>query len=177
MPTLIALLRGINVGGHHKLPMKELARALESLGASQVRTYIQSGNAVFHVAQGTPAALGERLSAEIERRQGFAPAVQVLRAAEFARILQANPFADEVDDPRTLHVAFLAAKPKEPDLAALEAALRPSERYHLSDRAFFLHAPEGIARSKAAAGVERWLGVPMTVRNWRTCRKVAQLLE
>jgi uncharacterized protein (DUF1697 family) len=88
-----------------------------------------------------------------------------------------NPFPEAVGNPKSLHVAFLAEASAEPDLSALEALKSPTENYELFENAFFLHAPDGIGRSKLAAKVEKCLGVRTTGRNWRTAMKVAELAK
>lgn len=176
MNTYIAFFRGINVGGNNPLPMKVLVAALESLGAGEVRTYIQSGNAVFESAEKNLARLAERTSAEIMNCCGFAPQVQVLTLETLAQAIAKNPFPEAVSDPSNLYLGFLASSPKSPDLAKLSGLAKASERYQLIEGVFYLHAPEGVGRSKLAASAERLLGVPMTVRNWRTVCKVMALV-
>ena len=78
-------------------------------------------------------------------------------------------------EPKTLHIAFLAETPKEPDLAALKELQSPTEHFRLTDGAFFLHAPDGIGRSKLAAKVDKCLGVETTGRNWRSATAIAEL--
>ncbi|MRR52842.1 MAG: DUF1697 domain-containing protein, partial [Rhodocyclaceae bacterium] len=92
METSIALFRGINVGGNASLPMKELVGILQDLGCQNVRTYIQSGNAVFDSAAGDPAALVSRIAAAIQQRRGFAPHVLLLRLAQLEQAMAQNPF-------------------------------------------------------------------------------------
>ncbi len=175
METHIALFRGINVGGNASLPMKELVGILQDLGCQNVRTYIQSGNAVFDSAAGDPAALAARITAAIQQRRGFAPHVLLLRQAQLEQAMVQNPFREAEDDPASLHLGFLAAAPPNPDLAGLERLRAASERYRLIDSVFYLHAPEGVGRSKLAAGAEKLLGVAMTDRNWRSVRAIADL--
>ncbi len=174
MKTCIALLRGINVGGKNRLPMKDLVAILEGLGLRNVRTYIQSGNVVFEGGE-APGALSQRIGERIHEAQGFEPAVMILTCAELEAAIGENPFPDAVDDPKTLHVGFLDAAPPDPDLARLEALRADSERFRLIDQRFYLHAPDGIGRSKLSAGAEKALGVPMTGRNWRTVMKLMEL--
>ena len=175
MKTFIALFRGINIGGHHLLPMKELTAILQDLGATGVTTYIQSGNAVFRSASRNPATFAKRLTAEIGKRHGFEPHVLIIEPQTLARVVAENPFPDALDDPVTLHVGFLADAPGNPDLAKLASLKQDSERYHLGDAVFYMHLPEGAGRSKLAAGAERALGVPMTGRNWKTVCKLMEL--
>lgn len=177
MNTYIAFLRGINVGGHNSLPMKELIAILEDAGASKIKTYIQSGNAVFESAEKNISQLSKKLTAEINKRHGFEPYIHILDVAAIKRAISQNPFPEAVTEPSNLHFGFLASRPHSPSLEKLSSLKKESERFHLSDNVFYLHAPEGIGRSKLAASAEKLLGVPMTVRNWRTVCKVMELVE
>ena len=173
----VALLRGVNVGGNGSLPMEELVAALEEIGARKVRTYIQSGNAVFESAERNVARLAKQLSAEILKRRGFEPHVHILTLEALAKAIAENPFPEAVSDPSSLHLGFLAASPRSPDLKKLSSLRKESERFHLTESVFYLHAPEGVGRSKLAASSEKLLGVPMTDRNWRTVCEVMQMAE
>lgn len=174
--THIALFRGINVGGAHILPMKELRALLEELGCEDVRTYIQSGNAVFR-HRGAPKPLAKKIRAAVADAHGFEPQVLLMSAADLARAAEENPFPDAEAEPKTLHLSFLAERAKAPDLDLVEELRATDEAYHLTDTVFYLHAPSGIARSKLAAKVERALGVAATSRNWRTVTKLIELAE
>ncbi len=175
MKTYIALLRGINVGGHNRLPMKALAALMEGIGAQGIRTYIQSGNAVFQNAETDHAKLSRQLAAAIRRCRGFEPHVLILGVDELNQAIAGNPFPEAAADPAALHLAFLDAVPAHPDLEKLENLRKPSERFHLDGRMFYLHAPEGVGRSKLAASSEKLLGVPMTDRNWKTVCAIRDL--
>lgn len=176
MPTHIALFRGINVGGAGTLPMKELVAILESLGCENVRTYIQSGNAVFESKQRSGAKLAGEISAAVMQRRKFAPAVMLLTEKELAQALHANPFPD-AEDPTRLGVGFLESVPKKPDLAALENLRAKNERFALVGKCFYFHAPDGFGKSKLAARAEKFIGVPMTMRNWRTVGKIKEMSD
>lgn len=175
MKTWIALFRGINVGGNRVLPMKSLVATLESIGCADVRTYVQSGNAVFHSA----AAQAERLAASIRRavgeRHGFEPGVLVLTPAELQRALADNPFPQAAAEPNSVHLFFLAEAPRHPDLEALDAAKAAREAFALAGKVFYLHTPDGFGKSKLAARVERCLGVEATARNLRTVSALVEL--
>lgn len=175
MNTYVAFLRGINVGGNNPLPMKELVAVLESIGAAKVRTYIQSGNAVFESAEKNLARFSKQLAAEILNLRGFKPHVQILTLEALAKAIAENPFPEAVSDPTSLHFGFLAASPKSPDLEKLSALRKESERFQLVDSVFYLHAPKGVGRSKLAASAEKRLGVSMTDRNWKTVCEVMEL--
>jgi uncharacterized protein (DUF1697 family) len=181
MNTYIALLRGINVGGRNSLPMKELATLLEGLGLTSVTTYLASGNVIFQsdtidVDRLTGAdSLTGAISAAIGRSHGFTPQLLIRSRQQLKEAIAANPFPEAESQPRTLHLFFLEAPPAEPDLASLQAIKADTERFKLVDAVFYLHAPDGIGRSKLAARAEKLLGVPATARNWRTVSKVMAL--
>lgn len=171
MKTYIALFRGINVGGKNALPMKELVAVLEDLGSRNVKTYIQSGNAVFESKEKDASRLSKKISVEIKKRRGFEPYVLLLKLEDIERAITENPFPEAETAPQALHVGFLASVPENPNLKTLESLKRECEQFHLIDNVFYLYAPEGVGRSKLAANAEKLLGVLMTDRNWRTvCR-------
>lgn len=175
MNIYVAFFRGINVGGNCALPMKELVATLEEMGARNVRTYIQSGNAVFESAETNLARLSTQVPAEILKRRGFEPHVHILTIEALAKTIAANPFPEAVIDPGSLHLGFLASPPKNPNMEKLFSLKKESERFHLIENVFYLHAPEGVGRSKLAASSEKLLGAPMTDRNWRTACKVMEM--
>ncbi len=177
MKTYIALFRGINMGGHNLLAMKELVKLLEKLGFRNVKTYIQSGNAVFQSRGRNASRLANRISAEIRKSHGFASHILLMEPEEMERIIASNPFPEAESDPKSLHILFLASVPERPDLKALENIRTQSERFGLKDNIFYLHAPDGVGRSKLAANAERLLGVPVTGRNWRSAREIMAMAK
>lgn len=176
MPTWIALLRGINVGGRHSLKMADLRALLESLGLENVRTYIQSGNVVFEAPVEEAGELGEKISDAIEASRGFRPRVQVVSADRFKRAIEANPYPEAESSPKSLHLFFLFEAPADPDFEKLDEFTASSERYELIDDVFYLYAPDGIGRSKLAERAARYLGVDATARNWRTAIKLMEMI-
>jgi uncharacterized protein (DUF1697 family) len=177
MKTYIALFRGINVGGNNVLPMKNLVALLENLGSQNVKTYIQSGNAVFQNEEKNAALLSNKIRVAISESHGFEPQVLLMELEEIEKAVGSNPFPEAESDPKTLHLHFLASMPKDPDLEALESIKSDRERFVLKDSVFYLHAPDGIGRSKLAANAEKLLGVALTGRNWRTVCKVTALAK
>lgn len=175
LTTYIALLRGINVGGNNKLPMRDLAALLEGLGLRNVKTYIQSGNVVFQSEGGAAAALSAAITDAIRQSHGFAPYVLILDSAALAAAVAANPFPEGEAEPKSLHLFFMDSVPRAYDADAIERVKAPSERYRLIGQVFYLHAPEGIGRSKLAETVGRGWGVNITARNWRTVSEVMAL--
>lgn len=175
MNTYIALFRGINVGGNNILPMKELVTLLENIGLQNIKTYIQSGNVLFQSEEEDASLLTSNIRAAIKKSHGFEPEVLLLELEEMEKAIVSNPFPEAETEPKTLHLHFLSSVPKNPDFEALERIKTERERFALKDDVFYLHAPEGIGRSRLAAKVEKALGVSMTARNWRTVCKLVDL--
>jgi len=164
MAVRIALLRGVNVSGAGKLPMAEFRDMLAGIGLSAVRTYIQSGNAVFDSDLAAPV-LEAIIRDAIAARFGFAPETFVLTADEIAGALTDHPFGNA--DPKLVHVVFLRETPA-PDAAALRALALPGDGWHIGPRRFTLSTPGGFGTSKLAERLPKLLPAPMTARNLRT---------
>lgn len=177
MITYIALFRGINVGGHSKLPMADLVGILERLGAQDVRTYIQSGNAVFQYKEVDTTEFAKAISLEVDKTCGFAPKVLLLTADDLDRAMDENPFPAPEGDASTLHLGFLVAKPENVNFERLTALQAGSEHYCLTPKVFYLYAPDGVGKSRLAAGAEKIIGVDMTDRNWNTVCKLKEMVE
>jgi len=177
MNTYIALFRGINVGGNNVLPMKELVAMLENIGARNVKTYIQSGNAVFQSEETDASLLSKAIGAAVKERHGFEPRVLLRRLEEIEKAVGSNPFPEAESESKTLHLLFLASVPANPDFDALESIRGDRERFAFKDGVFYLHAPDGIGRSRLAANAEKLLRVPVTGRNWRTVCKVMTMAK
>jgi len=175
MNIYAALFRGINVGGSNILPMKELAALLQDLGCGNVRTYIQSGNAVFRHQERSASRLAASIREAIRASHGIEPEVLLLSVDKLERAVSSNPFPEAESEPSRLHLSFLAAAPESPDLDLIESLRADSESFALKDDVAYLHAPEGIGRSKLAARMERTLGVAATARNWRTVGKILEM--
>lgn len=174
----VALLRGINVGGKNKLPMKVLVPLVEAAGGQQVRTYIQSGNVVYRATAAVARTMATMLAEAIERECGLTVPVVARTAKELSAALADNPFLAEGADEKTLHVGFLAKRPTKAAAAALDPDRSPGDRFFLRGRELLLHFPNGVARTKlTSAYLDRTLGTTVTVRNWRTVNKVAALLS
>lgn len=160
-------VRGINVGGHRRLPMADLRALLAGLGCTDVRTLLQSGNAAL------TSGLGQQdLAAAVEQavagRVGPGAEVMVVPAAELGAVVSDNPFLARGVEPAELHVALLSAVPAADRAAAVLADTAPDEGV-LVDRILYLHLPQGTADSRLLrGGWERRLGVRATVRRWST---------
>ncbi|MEX2123754.1 MAG: DUF1697 domain-containing protein [Woeseia sp.] len=175
MTTCILFFRGVNVGGHNKLPMNELVAMFDNLGIRGAVTHKQSGNVAVRCTRQQAANLGRRISAAVQESLGFEPWVLAMRIQELEHAIAANPFRDATKDPRSLHLWFLAREPAEPDLEALERLKSGSEHFKLDRKIFYLHTPDGFGQSRLAERVEKSLGVEATARNWRTVTKVLEM--
>ncbi|MFE5791878.1 DUF1697 domain-containing protein [Streptomyces sp. NPDC056503] len=177
--TYALLLRGINVGGRRKLPMAELRALLEGLGHGDVRTYLQSGNAVFSTDEDTPEdTLAAAVEREIERRLGFTCDCLVRDGAYLAAVAEACPFPAGDLEGKQLHAVYYSA-PVAPDrFAAVDTEAHRPESFALGDRVMYLYTPDGLGRSKLAEAVLRPSlnkGLVATARNWNTVRKLVEM--
>lgn len=172
MGIRVALLRGVNVSGTGRLPMAEFREMLAAMGLGAVRTYIQSGNAVFESGRDA-GALEVLIRDAVKAGFGFAPEVLVLDAVEISAALTDHPFAGA--DPKSVHVCFLRETPA-PDEAALRALALPGDAWHVGPRRFTLHTPGGFGTSKLAERLPRLLPQPMTARNLRTVAALAGMI-
>ncbi|MEU9579237.1 DUF1697 domain-containing protein [Streptomyces chilikensis] len=178
MTTYAALLRGINVGGGRKLPMAELRSLLEELGHGDVRTYLQSGQAVFTTERGDEDALAAELTEALEKRFGFTCEVLVRDHAYLAGIVAACPFPAAELEGRQLHVTFLDRSVDDARFAALDREAYLPEEFRVGDRALYLYLPDGMGRSRLAehlAGPRLAKGLVATTRNWNTVLKLTEL--
>ncbi len=173
MPVLIALLRGVNVGGNI-LKMDRLREICTKLGATDPRTYVQSGNVVFE-APGSASGWEAKLEKKLAGESRLPVSVIVRTSAEMSRVLAGNPFIKEKGiDTARLAVTFLQQQPAKPALAALAAVEIGRERFHCASRELYIHCPDGFANSKLYA-LDKILKQRTTTRNWNTVTKLCQM--
>lgn len=175
-----ALLRGINVGGHKKVSMPELRGLLTELGHGDVRTYLQSGNAVFTSDQGDEEALSGELRQAIASHFGFDVDVLVRDHAYLKAIAEDCPFPAASLQGKQLHVTYFSEHVAESRFASLDRERFLPEEFRLGDRALYLYAPDGLGRSKLAEVLARSgspKGVIATSRNWNTVVKLVELTQ
>src|SRR5579859_6821661 len=179
--TYVALLRGINVGGHRPIKMLELQRMCAAMGFGQVRTYIQSGNVVFTSLESdeSPEALRQRIEAEIAARFGFPVTVVLRTAAELERIIAGCPFAaDALAEGENLYLALLAGAPSPQAVERLRASESGSDEFRIMGReVYLLYRRSARDTLLTNAFIERVLGVAATTRNWRTMRTLAEMAK
>jgi uncharacterized protein (DUF1697 family) len=173
MPVLIALLRGVNVGGNI-LKMDRLRELCAALGAKNARTYVQSGNVVFEAA-GSPSSWEAKLEKKLAGESRLPVSVMVRSAAEISTVLAGNPFMKEKTiDTARLAVTFLQQVPAKPALAALATLKIGSERYHHAGKEIYLHCPDGFGNAKLYL-LDKVLKQKTTTRNWNTVTKLCEM--
>ena len=174
--VFLALLRGINVGGHNKVPMAELRALCVELGWADVQSYIQSGNLVFR-ASGAASGLGADLEQAIERRFDLTVPVVVREAGQWAKISVTNPFLEATEAaPKFVMLALSKMRPsKDAEEALLERAGENEQVVQVGE-AIWIHFGGGVGKSKLTPAVlDRMVGSPVTMRNWRTVEKLREL--
>jgi uncharacterized protein (DUF1697 family) len=177
MTVQIALLRGVNVGGHAMVSMAELRGMLEELGFGGAKTLLQSGNAVFTSSARSSAKLETQLEEELEARLGRRTDFFVRSIEEWEKIIAANPFRAEAEhDPGHLHLIALKSAPEASAVAALQAAVTGPEVVRAAGKQLYVTYPDGAGRSKLTnAVIEKKLGTRGTARNWNTVLKLDAL--
>jgi uncharacterized protein (DUF1697 family) len=174
MPTLIALLRGVNVGGHGKVPMPRLREVLEDAGYQDVQTYVQSGNIVLSTRR-SAESLAKDMRGLVKAEFGVDTPVIVRTRDQIAKVVEKNPLADVADVPKLYQVTFYDEKvPK--DLVAKLDGLRAGDEQLVADgRELYVWHPDGAARSKLWNGIAAAkLG---TSRNWNTVTKLLEMAD
>ena len=178
MTAYIALLRGINVGGHKRIAMADLRAWGIALGLAEVQTVLQSGNLIFSTAQSDPQALERKLEKAFNREMGLGTAFLVRTAAEWRAIIENNPFPKQAaDDPSHLAVLLLKESPSQEAWTALEAAIKGREEVQGGNRHAYIYYPDGIGNSRLTnVLIEGKLQAKATARNWNTMLKLDKLL-
>ena len=173
--TWVALLRGINVGRNKRVAMADLRALLESIGYGDVRTLLQSGNAVFTTPNGQASAIEAKVGSRIKDDLGLAVKVLVRPGAELDAIVEANPFPARDIDAKQLHVAFLSGSPPAEALKNLDPERLAPDEFTFGDRVIYLRLPNGVQGS-GLPDWERLLGLDVTVRNWNTVNNLRNLV-
>ncbi len=169
----MVLLRGVNVGGKHKLPMALLRETCESLGCADVATYIQSGNVVLRSIL-APARLTAQLEAALGSAVGFTPRVVTRSADDIAGTLAANPYPDA--DGSKLLIGFMTKRPARAAVARLADVDVSPEAFTIIGSEIYLHYVDGVGTSKRLAKLPlHKLGVEVTARNLRTINKLLEM--
>ena len=177
MTTYVAMLRGINVSGRNKLAMEDLRTLVASVGGTRVRTYIQSGNAVFD-SRRSPSSLVGLLQGELKGALGSEVPVLVRTKEELALVIDVNPFVRRGQDAASLHVTFLGDAPGADAVAAAGQRGPDDDEFQVVGREVYLRCPNGYGTTKLTnAFFEKKLGSEATTRNWKTVNTLAAMTQ
>lgn len=175
MNKYIVLLRGINVGGHNKLPMADLRTLLTSNGYTNVSTYIQSGN-ILLTSTKEHYCISKHIKELINKAFGYNIPVLTLSVSELKSCFENNPFLNNVEDIKFLHVTFLDNVPETTTLDALNINVYNNDEFKIKGRFVYLHTPDGFSKTKFSnTQFEKQLSTTATTRNWRTVSKLISL--
>ncbi|WDL98619.1 DUF1697 domain-containing protein [Alicyclobacillus sp. ALC3] len=170
----LALLRGINVGGHGKIRMADLRDVLAAQGLDAVQTYIQSGNVLFQSA-GRPNLLEAQMEEWLAAAFGVRTAALIRSREDWATILASCPYdADAVRDGESLQVALLRQVPSAEAIGTWSQIDSAGDEFAIIGRTVYMHLRQSIVDSKRAQGLNK-LGTVATTRNWNTMKKLAEL--
>ena len=176
--SYVALMRGINVGGKNKLPMKDLAGYFSDAGCVDVKTYIQSGNVIFRAEKRLAKELAETITKCVEGEFGIQVPVVLRTAEEIDDAIGNNPFLKPGADENAHYVMFLADEPTVGLVAGLEPERSPGDEFHVRGRDVYLYLRTGAAKTKLTnAWFDRKLKTVSTARNWRTVLKLQEMLR
>jgi len=174
MKTYIAFLRGINVGGHKKIPMQKLRDILNAEGFNDVKTYIQTGNIVFKSSESNEEALKSSIKNTILKEFGFEVPTLIKRPKVLESILDDCPFNEE--EKVKSYFALLYNKPNKEQVKSIEAVNFPNEKVILKQDCIYLYSSIGYGKSKANNNFfEKQLKITATTRNYKTLIKVLKL--
>jgi len=168
--TWVCLLRGVNVGGHNRLPMPDLRVALAEVGFGDVRTYVQSGNNVLDSPARARAEVAGAVGAVIEQRFGLTVPVVVRTPAQLRKVLAWDPFPEvSGTEPKRVNVIHLMAEPDRDRVAGLLAEDVGPDAIAVRGEEAVVHYRVNIHGSRITGDwLARRLGVEGTARNWRT---------
>jgi uncharacterized protein (DUF1697 family) len=176
MTIYIALLRGINVGKHNRIKIADLKSLLETMGLTMVKTYIQSGNVLFE-SKDEAQQLSQELEAEISKTFGFPVPVILRTAEEYEQIIRDCPYSfDSLKEGESIQLAFLADEPSQDKIDYLRSYESGPDECLIKGKEVYLFLGQSILDSKLAAQLPK-LGVPVTVRNWKTVIKISTIVE
>jgi uncharacterized protein (DUF1697 family) len=175
--TYIALLRGINLGGHKIVKMEQLRKTFADIGFEDVKTYIQSGNVVFKSSRQSCESLAKRIEEKVLSQFGFPAATVVKTAEEIGAVIKNNPLLKEKGiDVAKLHVTFLSCAPEKSLVKTLDAFTAAPDKFRCSSQAIYLHCPNGYHETKLGNNVlMKMLKVGTTTRNWKTVNQLYEM--
>src|SRR5882724_1301096 len=179
MAVIVAMLRGVNVGGHNRVPMEELRKLCASLKLRGAQTYVQSGNVIFKTDEKDLVALAKRIEGAIAKKFGFQTDVVLRSAAELRGVVARNPFAKRRGIvPGKLLVTFLGGDPGEEARVRVRAIECAPDELFVDGREAYIYFPNGMGRPTLSwATIPKNLKVSGTGRNWNSVTKLLEMAE
>lgn len=178
MARVAVLLRGINVGPNKRIAMAGLRELLGDMGFTDVRTLLQSGNAVFATRKAKPERLAQRIEQAIDQQFGLDVRCLVRDSDALRAVIEGNPLSDVATNGSKLMAHFLSEQPDPKLVKAHDPRSLAPEEIRLGDRVIYQWCPDGVLAAPAAGGfAEKYLDVTVTARNWNTVTKLSALLE
>jgi uncharacterized protein (DUF1697 family) len=174
--TWIALLRGINVGRNKRVAMADLRTVIESLGYSDARTLLNSGNAVFSSGRALKKSAADELRVALEKKTGVSSKFTLRSSDEFREVVESNPLLGIAKDHTRLFTVFVTDPS---DLGKVKPLLEHQwkpEVIATGPGVVYIWCPNGLLESKASVAVGKALGDGHTVRNWATVMKLAAMI-
>lgn len=174
MAKYIAFLRGVNVGGV-VLKMEDFKKVLEYLGYKNIKTYIQSGNAVFENSDSNKRRMEAEIAFEIKIKSIVTTVVIVLSMDELKSIVESHPLAG-LGDADNLYVTLLSHQPQREDVEVLMETMNDIDKHEVKNRVVYSYYGNGYGTSKRSNNfIEKILKVSATTRNWNTMHKIMEL--
>ena len=174
---VVALLRGVNVGGKNRMSMTDLSRILGDLGCLEVRTVLQSGNAVFSIPARRAVGIAQEIESAIAGELGLSLVLVVRDAVELRAAVEADPWHEVATDPSKHFIGFLNDRPDPAGVEALELLDLDVDRVAVIGRHVYLWCPNGLSASPLFKFAwDRRFRTPMTMRNLATVAKISGLL-
>lgn len=179
MKTHLALLRGINVSGHKMIKMDALKKALESIGFTNVVTYIQSGNVFVTTAEESPTKVGFLIKQEIFKSFGHDVPVIVIGKDDLQACLDRNLFLNEAEiDLKKLYVSFISSELPENMITQLNLNFIKPDEIQLDGKRIYLKYDISPAKTKLDnKWIEKSMNVVSTTRNWNTVNKLLEMFR
>lgn len=179
MKRHLALLRGINVSGHNMIKMEALKTTLETIGFTNVVTYIQSGNVFLETEEESGFSVGFKIKQEIYKTFGHEVPVIVIAKRDLELCLKNNPFLkDQEVDTKKLYVAFLSKEMSSTAINELKISQFKPDEAVIDGNRIFIKYDVGAGKTRLDQKyIEKKLNVVATMRNWNTVNKLLELFE
>ena len=179
MKTYIAMLRGINVGGKHKIKMEALEKIFNDFGYNNVQSYIQSGNVFFDSDEINKKKLENNLKNKIFYLFGYDVPVIIKDAFGLKKIIRNNPFLKNKEiDPAHFHVTFLSAIPTIELVQRIPKRTINNEECEIIKDIIYSYCPNGYGVAKMNnMYFESKLKIIATTRNWKTCNELLKIVD